>query len=120
MFYCAPFVYVLYIADFEDFIVQCLKKDPKERWSAVQLLSHPFFKKAQDGEYLKANLIQTLPQNFTAPEQQNARRASRKQGMNANRVDELNTAHRGPADSEKPITYADPLLKKTNDHTLRM
>jgi len=40
--------------------------------------------------------------------------------MNSNRVDELNTSNRGPADSEKPITYADPLLKKTNDMTLRM
>jgi len=107
-------------ADFEDFIVQCLKKDPKERCSAVQLLSHPFFKKAQDSDFLKANLIQTLPQNFTAPDQTQTRRASRKAGMNSNRVDELNTSNRGPADSEKPITYADPLLKKTNDQTLRM
>jgi len=40
--------------------------------------------------------------------------------MNANRVDELNTNNRGPATSDKPITYADPLLKKTNDMTLRM
>ena len=33
--------------EFADFVEKCLMYDPKERWSAVKLLAHPFIKKAE-------------------------------------------------------------------------
>ena len=36
--------------EFADFVEKCLIYDPKERWSAVQLLAHPFIKKADQAQ----------------------------------------------------------------------
>jgi len=39
--------------EFNDFIACCLVKNPEERWSAVELLEHPFIKNARGPGYLQ-------------------------------------------------------------------
>lgn len=33
---------------FQDFVGKCLMKEPEERWSSTQLMSHPFMKNAAE------------------------------------------------------------------------
>lgn len=46
-------------ADARDFVGKCLKRDPKERWTAEQLLRHPFVAKTR-----------CLPESASAPAEQ--------------------------------------------------
>ncbi|EAY15925.1 STE family protein kinase [Trichomonas vaginalis G3] len=50
-----------YSPEFIDFISKCLQTDPNNRWTAKELLSHPFIQKARDNEYLQKTLISKLP-----------------------------------------------------------
>ncbi|KAI4382019.1 hypothetical protein MLD38_008031 [Melastoma candidum] len=45
--------------EFRDFVSHCLQRDPSKRWSAVQLLRHPFITMANNGQ--GHNLHQLLP-----------------------------------------------------------
>ena len=46
---------------FLDFISLCLKIDPNERPSAIELLKHPFIRKGQDSSYIEKVLMKGLP-----------------------------------------------------------
>eukprot|EP01119_Soliformovum_irregulare_P007137 TRINITY_DN19535_c0_g1_i1.p1 TRINITY_DN19535_c0_g1~~TRINITY_DN19535_c0_g1_i1.p1 ORF type:complete len:362 (-),score=109.35 TRINITY_DN19535_c0_g1_i1:81-1166(-) len=45
--------------EFHDFLAVCLKKSPKERPSAVDLLQHPFIKRGLQGQDVIKNLVQS-------------------------------------------------------------
>jgi len=49
----------LWSVDFKDFLDKCLRKDPNERWSAKQLLEHPFLRKAGSTEFI-INMLQKI------------------------------------------------------------
>ncbi|MCO5570987.1 hypothetical protein L7F22_024718 [Adiantum nelumboides] len=44
-----PLVESLFSADAKDFLSKCLERDPKERWTAEQLLQHPFVMAKEEG-----------------------------------------------------------------------
>lgn len=46
--------------EFRDFISRCLQKDPHSRWTAAQLLQHPFILRAGQSQ-VNQNLRQILP-----------------------------------------------------------
>uniref|UniRef100_A0A7S4IMD9 Protein kinase domain-containing protein n=1 Tax=Vannella robusta TaxID=1487602 RepID=A0A7S4IMD9_9EUKA len=46
--------------DFNDFLACCLVKDPEERWSADELLKHPFIKKARGPGFLQPLVDETM------------------------------------------------------------
>lgn len=50
-----------YSPQFVDFVSKCLQSNPEDRWTAEQLLQHPFILKAKDSSYLKHTLISKLP-----------------------------------------------------------
>jgi serine/threonine protein kinase len=57
---------------FDDFIRQCLQKDPTKRPSADKLLQHGFFKQAKSRKFLVSNMLSSLP---PLSERQDRRRA---------------------------------------------
>ena len=57
---------------FDDFIRQCLQKDPAKRPSAEKLLQHGFFKQAKSRKYLVSTILSGLP---PLAERQDRRRA---------------------------------------------
>ncbi|UZJ51399.1 hypothetical protein CBS101457_000719 [Exobasidium rhododendri] len=57
---------------FDDFVRQCLQKDPAKRPSAEKLLAHGFFKQAKSSRYLVSSILAGLP---PLAERQERRRA---------------------------------------------
>lgn len=49
------------LQSFKEMVAICLVKDPSKRPTAEQLLSHPFFKKAQTCDFICQNVLDGLP-----------------------------------------------------------
>lgn len=62
-----------YSKQFDDFVKQCLQKDPEKRPTAERLLKHPFLKGAKPPRYLATTILAGLPP--LAERQEERRRA---------------------------------------------
>jgi serine/threonine protein kinase len=69
-----------YSRDFNDFLAVCLKKNPSERPSAVELLKHPFIKKAKS----KQVILALLDSSRDAIDEYRAMEAAEQQAANEN------------------------------------
>jgi serine/threonine protein kinase/polyhydroxyalkanoate synthesis regulator phasin len=70
--------------DFNDFIAKCLIRDPKQRWSATQLLAHPFIMKVK--KQSQAILADLVHQFNTIMAQKRKEREAHSQGIGSSGV----------------------------------
>jgi len=64
-------------SEFLDFITKCLKKDPRKRPAAVELLNHPFIKRGIEKEALLKELVSDCLPTLTAFRQEKRNRSGK-------------------------------------------
>uniref|UniRef100_A0A8C6LE69 non-specific serine/threonine protein kinase n=1 Tax=Nothobranchius furzeri TaxID=105023 RepID=A0A8C6LE69_NOTFU len=88
----------LWSANFQDFISQCLVKNPENRATATQLLQHPFIKSAKPNSILRALIQDAIEIKLKIQEEAEQREQDEEENSDEDEVDQ-GTMVRAPSES---------------------
>uniref|UniRef100_A0A1A8G4Q4 non-specific serine/threonine protein kinase n=1 Tax=Nothobranchius korthausae TaxID=1143690 RepID=A0A1A8G4Q4_9TELE len=88
----------LWSANFQDFVSQCLVKNPENRATATQLLQHPFIKSAKPNSILRALIQDAIEIKLKLQEEAEQREQDEEENSDEDEVDQ-GTMVRAPSES---------------------